>query len=67
MTAGLGEAVWEEAEEEVSAAVRSAEKSPFPEGGTALENVFTGVDSCTCEWTCLTTGMPPGPCPVHYG
>ena len=43
MTAGLGEAVWAEAEEEVSAAVRFAEESPYPEGGTALENVFTRV------------------------
>ncbi len=43
MTAGLGEAVWAEAADEVSAAVRFAEESPHPEGGTALENVFTQV------------------------
>ncbi|MYB44334.1 MAG: thiamine pyrophosphate-dependent dehydrogenase E1 component subunit alpha [Acidimicrobiia bacterium] len=43
MTAGLAEAVWAEAEEEVSAAVRFAEESPYPDGGTALENVFTRV------------------------
>ena len=43
MTAGAGEAVWAEAGEEVSAAVSFAEESPYPEGGTALENVFTRV------------------------
>ena len=43
ITAGLGEAVWVEAGEEVSAAVRFAEESPYPEGSTALENVFTQV------------------------
>lgn len=43
LAAGRREAVWAEAGEEVAAAVRFAEESPYPEGGTALENVFTRV------------------------
>ncbi len=43
MKDGPREAVWAEAAEEVSAAVRFAETSPYPEGGTALEDVFTGA------------------------
>ena len=43
MGAELREAVWAEAGEEVSAAVRFAEDSPYPEGDTALDNVFTGT------------------------
>lgn len=43
ITAGLAEAVWAAAEEEVSAAVGFAEESPYPAAGAALENVFTRV------------------------
>ena len=65
MPDGLRERIWEEAEHEVASAVRFAEESPYPDADTALENVFTEVGPCTCDWTCMTTGMPPGPCPVH--
>ena len=43
MPDGLREAVWEEAEQDVAAAVVFADESPYPEAGTALENVFTRV------------------------
>ncbi len=66
MPDGLRATIWEDAEQDVATAVRFAEESPYPDAGTALESVFT-VDPCTCDWTCMTTGMPPGPCPVHPG
>lgn len=43
MPPALRESVWAEAEQEVSAAVRFAEDSPYPDGSTALDNVFAGT------------------------
>ena len=47
MPDGLRARTWEEAEQEVASAVRFAEESPYPDGSTALENVFTEADPCT--------------------
>ena len=43
MPDGLRERIWEEAEQEVASAVRFAEESPYPDGSTALDHVFTGT------------------------